>query len=146
MDSSKSAFVHTESHLVPLLDELRHREPIFHTKAFGRSRAEWERMTAPDYWEVGASGRRYSRQFILDWLEKHAPVDAASAGWQVCDDALRQLGPDTYLMTYTLQQLDRVTRRTTVWQNAEEGWRILFHQGTVVTAEEDDILTTPPEA
>jgi hypothetical protein len=146
MDSSKSAFVHTESHLVPLLDELRHREPIFHTEAFGRSRAAWERVTAPEYWEVGASGRRYSRQFILDWLEKHAPVDAASAGWQVCDDALRQLGPDTYLMTYTLHQLDRVTRRTTVWQNAEEGWRILFHQGTVVTAEEDDILTAPPEA
>lgn len=87
MDSSKSAFVHTESHLVPLLEQLRHREPIFHTEAFGRSRAEWERMTAPGYWEVGASGRRYSRQFILDWLEKHPPVDAASAGWQVCDNA-----------------------------------------------------------
>ena len=27
-------------------------------------------MTAEDYWEAGASGRRYSRQLVLDGLEK----------------------------------------------------------------------------
>jgi hypothetical protein len=30
-----------------------------------------------------------------------------------------------------------VTRRSTVWQKTGEGWRILFHQGTIVTGEDD---------
>ncbi len=135
---SREIFAHTDTRLLPVLDELKRREPIFHTSEFGRSRAEFEKATAPDYWEVGASGRRYSREFILDGLEKRPPVDAAAAGWQSRDHAVRQLSPDTYLMTYTLRQLERVTRRTTIWQKTADGWRILYHQGTMVEAEEDD--------
>ncbi len=40
--------------------ELSGREPIFHRAEFGTTRADFERMTAEDYWETGASGRRYS--------------------------------------------------------------------------------------
>ena len=65
-------------------------------------------------------------------------MDAAAAGWQCHDHALRQLGPDVFLVTHTLRQLERITRRATVWQRNAEGWRILYHQGTLVTAEEDD--------
>jgi hypothetical protein len=138
MSTSNAIFTHTDPQLAPVLEELRRREPIFHTREFGTSRADFERATAPGYWETGASGRRYSRQFILDELEKYPPVDAASAGWQSCDHAVRQLGADTYLMTYTLRQWERVTRRATIWQSTAEGWRILYHQGTIVSAEEDD--------
>ena len=135
-------FTHTDSNLLPVLEELKRREPIFHTREFGTSRADFERATAPDYWEASASGRRYSREFILSELEKHPPVDAASLGWQSHDHAVRQLGSETYLITYTLRQLDRITRRATVWQRASEGWRILYHQGTIVSAEEDDVHPT----
>jgi hypothetical protein len=137
--ASQPIFTHTEPDLLPILEELRRREPIFHTPEFGTARADLEHMMAPDYWEVGASGRRYSRDFILEWLSETPPVDAASAGWQSSDHALRRLGPDTYLMTYVLRQGDRVTRRATIWQSTAEGWRILYHQGTIVTAEEDDL-------
>ena len=41
-------------------------------------------------------------------------------------------------MTYTLRQLERVTRRATIWERTSEGWRILYHQGDLVAAEEDD--------
>lgn len=138
MSTSQGSFASTEPHLGPVLEELKVREPIFHTRAFGVSRADFEESMAPEYWEVGASGRRYSREFILEELEQHPPVDAAAAGWQSEDHAVRQLGADTYLMTYTLRQLERVTRRATIWQRAGEGWRILYHQGTIVAAEEDD--------
>ena len=90
---------------------------------------------ASDYWEVGASGRRYSREFILETLAQHPPVDAARANWQVTDFALQQLAQDTYLVTYTLDQAGRITRRSTLWQKAAEGWRILYHQGTIVHSE-----------
>jgi hypothetical protein len=135
-----SAFTHTESELLPLLDELRRREPIFHTPEFGTSSEDFECATSPDYWEVGASGRRYSRDFILRTLAATAPVDAARAGWHSSDHALRRLGPDTFLLTYTLRQAERLTRRATIWQRTAASWRILYHQGTIASAEEDDAI------
>jgi hypothetical protein len=136
--SMAKIFTCTDPDLLPILEELKRREPIFHTPEFGRSRAELEKATAPDYWEASASGRRYCREFILSELEKHPPVDATTVGWRSHDHAVRKLGSDTYLMTYTLRQLERITRRATIWQNTPEGWRILYHQGTIVSAEEDD--------
>ena len=149
MSTFNEIFTRTDPNLLPILEELKRREPIFHTREFGASRDDFAKATAPDYWEASASGRRYSREFILGELEKHPPVDAASAGWQTHDHALRQLGSDTFLMTYTLRQLDRITRRATIWQRTSEGWRILYHQGTIVSAEEDDAypnswLQSPP--
>ena len=52
---------------------------------------------------------------------------------------LRRLGPETFLMTYVLRQGDRLTRRATNWQRTSEDWLILYHQGTVVSVEEDDV-------
>lgn len=135
--SADSVFAVVPPGLAGVLEELRPREPIFHTAAFGSTRAEWERSTAPDYWEVGASGRRYSRAFILDHLQENPPVDAISAGWMCSDFGLRQLGPQVYWLTYTLRQDERITRRSTVWEKNTDGWRILFHQGTIVSGEDN---------
>jgi len=38
-----------------------------------------------------------------------------------------------YFLTYTLLQGERKTRRATIWQNTPVGWKIVFHQGTVVS-------------
>jgi hypothetical protein len=138
---TNSAFTRVEPELLPILDELRRREPIFHSPVFGTTTAEFEHSTAPDYWEVGASGRRYSREFILRELTVNFPyVDANEAGWQTTEFGLRRLGPETYLLTYTLDQAGRRTRRATIWQSSEDGWRILYHQGTIISVEEDDTI------
>lgn len=140
---SSSEFAKTNPELLPVLEELRQREPIFHTERFGRSLADFERATAPDFWEVGASGRRYSRDFILKMRSKEELVDADKTGWKASGFGLRSLGPDCYLLTYTLDQAGRLTRRATIWEKIAEGWRILYHQGTIVTAENgDDSLPT----
>lgn len=135
MSTSKEVFTHTDSELLPVLEELKRREPIFHTREFGAKHADFEKATDPGYWETSASGRRYSREFILNELKKHPPVDAASVGWISYDHAVRCLGPDTYLLTYTLRQAERITRRATIWQRNSAGWQILYHQGTIVSAE-----------
>lgn len=62
----------TAPELADVLDELRRREPIFHRPEFGSTRADFERMTADDFWEIGASGQLYSRAHVLDVL-KHPP-------------------------------------------------------------------------
>ena len=132
----QDVFTATDPALLDVLEQVRSREPIFHNRNFGETAVAFERATAPEFWEVGASGRRYSRAFILRNAEQLAGVNAMD--WKHYDHALRQLGPDTYLLTYTLKQTDRVTRRATIWQKTADGWRILYHQGTIVASEGDD--------
>jgi len=137
-------FTYTEPDLLPLLDELCRLDPIFHTTEFGTTPADFQRRMSPGYWEVGASGRRYSRDFILRNFEQTPPIDAHTAGWQASGHALQRLGPQTYLLTYNLQQGLRFTRRATIWRNSPEGWLVVYHQGTIVSANEDDVA--PPQS
>jgi hypothetical protein len=138
----QSTFTHTEPELLPILEELRNREPIFHTPRFAATLDEVEQAVAPEFWEVGASGRRYSRSFILHMLATDPAryVDAEAAGWKASGFAVRALGPATYLLTYLLDQAGRRTRRVTIWEKTANGWRILYHQGTPILLEGDDTL------
>jgi hypothetical protein len=115
-----------------VMRELMQREPLFHRPEFGTTRKDFEKMIAPAFWEVGASGRRYSRQFVLDVLEERyeKPTEAV---WEIGDFHCFEIATDNYLVSYTLIQGERVTRRTTIWRRTAEGWQILFHQGTIVT-------------
>jgi hypothetical protein len=137
-----SEFARVEPGLERVFEELRRREPIFHTQTFGLTAEARERAMAPGYWEVGASGRRYSRNFIQQILGEQPPVEAESEGWRCSDFGLRRLGSETYLLTYTLDQNGRVTRRATIWERQPEispgRWMVLYHQGTVVTGEAED--------
>jgi hypothetical protein len=122
----------TAPELRGVLAELSAREPIFHRPELGASRGDFERMTAEDYWETGASGRRYSRRAVLDGLEERFSVPHDDV-WETRDFQCRRLGPETYLLTYTLlQDHQRLTRRATIWQRTAEGWKIVYHQGTIV--------------
>jgi hypothetical protein len=122
----------TECELEGILMELSSREPIFHRAEFGTSRADFENMTAESFWEVGASGRRYSRKYVLDILEKRFSAPHTDV-WKTSDFCCQRLGNDVYLLTYTLTQDEvRVTRRLTIWQMTPDGWKIAYHQGTMV--------------
>ncbi len=126
----------TPPELADVLAELMSREPIFHRPEHGTTRADFERITSDDFWEIGASGRRYSRPFVLDALEERHS-QAHDDVWDTTDFFCRQLAPELYLLTYTLlQDRVRLTRRTTLWQRSPEGWKILFHQGTMVAQEQ----------
>jgi hypothetical protein len=114
-----------------VMRELMQREPLFHRPEFGTTRADFEKMTAPEYSEVGASGRRYYRKSVLDVLEKRYE-NAMEAVWEVGDFHCLKIAADNYLATYTLIQGERVTRRATIWRRTPEGWQIVYHQGTAV--------------
>ena len=122
----------TDPSLTEILAELSRREPIFHRPELGTTRADFERMTLEDFWEIGASGRRYSRAYVLDELERRHAVPHADV-WETMDFHCRKLAPDVYLLTYTLlQDMNRKSRRATIWQRTGEGWKIVYHQGTLV--------------
>jgi hypothetical protein len=124
----------TDARLLPVLEQLQRREPIFHRPEFGTTRADFEAMTEPDFWEVGASGRRYSREYVLDVLEERhrQPFDD---DWETRDFHCREIAVDNYLLTYTLRQGQRITRRATLWRHTTQGWKIVYHQGTVMVDE-----------
>lgn len=117
--------------LTEILEELKRREPIFHRPELGTSRKDFEQMIVADFWETGASGRRYSRTAVLDVLEERYSKPYHDQ-WTTQEFHCRQLAENVYLLTYTLFQGERKTRRATVWERTPEGWKIVYHQGTIV--------------
>ena len=124
----------TDPRLASVLAELHQREPVFHRSEFGTTRRDFENMTDENFLEVGASGRRYSRKYVIDTLAERHQIPQHDV-WETSEFHCTELGPDTYLVTYTLlQDRIRLTRRASIWRRAGRDWKILYHQGTVVTA------------
>jgi hypothetical protein len=122
----------TPPELKPILEELARLEPEFHQPLKGTPRAALAAQTVEDFWEIGASGRRYNRRHVLDSLEERAAKERGRV-WDYTDLHLRELAPDVYLMTFTLvQDAGRKTQRSSIWRRSPEGWQMVFHQGTVV--------------
>ena len=121
----------TNHELADVLNELKSRELIFHRPEWGTSRSDFEHMIAADFWEVGASGRKYSREYVLRELEKRCQNPVADA-WETSDFHCRRLAEDVYLLTYSGLQGTRKTLRSTIWQRTSAGWKIVYHQGTII--------------
>jgi hypothetical protein len=121
----------TAPELNEVLRELMAREPLFHRPEFGTARKDFDKLMAPEFWETTASGRRVSRQFVLEFLEKRYQT-TSEAVWEIEDFRCQEIAADNYLVTYTLFQGERVTRRSTIWRRTSEGWQIVYHQGTIV--------------
>lgn len=117
-----------------ILQELRQREPAFHQAELCTTREQLERYTDPHFWEVGASGTVYTRETVIAIVAERfrTGTEADTSGWQVQEFAGRQLGMETYMVTYLLLQGDRLSRRMSVWRRLDREWRILYHQGTLV--------------
>jgi hypothetical protein len=117
--------------LKDVLAELMNREPLFHRTELGTSREVFETMTAPDFWEVGASGTVYDLESIWSILEARYRANEPD-NWKTSDFQIRALGTNVYLLTYQLQQEERITRRATLWEKVQTGWRVIYHQDTLV--------------
>ena len=121
----------TDAKLQNILEELKKREPIFHKPVFGTTRKDFEKMIDTCFWEVGASGRRYSREYVLDVLEERSKNRTENI-WKTKDYHCLEIAKDNYLLTYTLSQGKRITRRATIWRRFGADWKIVYHQGTIV--------------
>ena len=133
----ESPWQNSEPNLENILKELIAREPIFHRPEWGTRRSDYKNMIVDDYWEVGASGKRYGTQFVLDTLEarQHNPEPDH---WKTSEFHCRKLAENLFLLTYTLHQgenYERETRRATIWAKFADGWKIVYHQGTIVKGE-----------
>ena len=80
---------------------------------------------------MGASGRRYSRDFVIETVLGRYRK-GQEGDWRIDEIYCQEIARDHYLLTYTLHQEERVTRRATLWRNTVAGWKIVYHQGTLV--------------
>ncbi|WP_338701077.1 DUF4440 domain-containing protein [Streptomyces sp. Q6] len=95
-------------------------------------RASDARVTAlldPEFFEFGASGRRWDRSSIL------AVTGAASEDpgppARITEMAGAVLAPGLVHLTYHAEHDGRRVRRSSLWRrDPEAGWRMYFHQGT----------------
>jgi len=121
---------------------IRNREPIFHNRELTNTREDLDQEMHQDFWEISASGKFYTRDFVLDYLEQRYEdndVDVMiKENWQLIDFNVSHLAGDVFMASYILdgQIVDgqnRQTRRTTLWKgNLIDGFKILYHQGTIM--------------
>jgi hypothetical protein len=117
--------------LTPILEELKRLEPLFHAAAPGATMERFEELVSAEFWEVGASGRRYSREFALGVLRDRRGQPSEDE-WRTSGFHVLEVAPGSCLLTYTLEQPGRLTRRATLWRREAGTWKALYHQGTVV--------------
>ena len=88
-----------DAQLDEVLRELVEREPLFYRREVVNSRADFERETAEDFWEIGASGRRYSREVVWATLAERCASsdvdDFEAERWETRDFLLREIAPAT---------------------------------------------------
>ena len=117
-----------------VLNDLKQREPIFHhPNRYGKNREDIELMMVDDYWEVGASGRIYKKEEIIETLLDRYHDPNFIDDWATDNFNCRKIAESNYLLTYDLiQDKVRKTRRATLWRWTGNNWVIVYHQGTVI--------------
>jgi ribonuclease HI len=90
-------------------------------------RAAVEQLLDPDFRELGASGRIWDKQAVIELLAEEPgerPV--------VQDLAAERLARDVVLVTYRARTPQRSSYRASVWVRDGDCWRVRFHQGTPI--------------
>ncbi|WP_026556933.1 ribonuclease HI family protein [Arthrobacter sp. 35W] len=79
----------------------------------------------PDFEEIGASGRLWTRDAVLDELVGEAFAEPAMDILNVA-----MLDGTTALLTYRSTDQRGSSLRSSLWRHADGQWRLRFHQGT----------------
>lgn len=94
------------------------------------SAGKLEELLHPDFYEFGASGRRWARPEIIQALAGERP-QAGEANATAEDITGVRLADDVVHVTYLSRRDQRAARRSSIWLRTDTGWRIYFHQGTL---------------
>ena len=118
------------------LQQLRDLEIELHRTETRQNRSRMESLLHPDFVELARSGRRYSRNEVLEEFEGGRAMEPVHAQ----DFELAALFPEIALLTYRSAHISptgdlfRHSLRSSLWIETPGGWRIRFHQGTPTEA------------
>ncbi|MEV0766962.1 DUF4440 domain-containing protein [Nocardia salmonicida] len=83
----------------------------------------------PEFCEIGASGRRWSRSEIITVVVEQAATLAEPIS--ALDMRGELLADDVVHLTYISESDGHRAFRSSLWRRTKLGWRLYFHQGTV---------------
>jgi hypothetical protein len=88
-------------------------------------------LLAEDFEEVGASGRVWDLESTLALLDSETNDEAEIT---VHDMVARQIADGVVVVRWDSDRGGRRARRTSLWRRDPDGWRLVHHQGTLLTA------------
>lgn len=113
------------------MEQLLRNERALLDPTVRRDRGRVLALLADDFEEFGASGRRWTRDEIVEGLAREAFVPPAAE-----DFRCRLIAPGVALVTYRTLRTDphsgsvAAANRSSLWTEAAGLWRLRFHQGT----------------
>ncbi|MFJ8196741.1 DUF4440 domain-containing protein [Streptomyces sp. NPDC096152] len=98
------------------------------------SRPLADRLLDPGFVEVGASGRRWTREEMLAALPDLGGGAAHGPRYEPSDITGVVLAPGLVHLTYETVAGGRRARRSSLWRRSDgaDGWRMYYHQATPV--------------
>lgn len=111
-------------------DLLVELETSLHTPDVRSSPAELNSLLSDDFIEIGASGKTYDKQQIINSLLVESPVQIKAKNFQY-----KKLSSELAQLIYRSEST-RHSIRSSIWKLEEGRWRMLFHQGTITDGSE----------
>jgi hypothetical protein len=93
----------------------------------------WE-LLAPDFYEIGQSGRRWSRDEIVAALLSDSE---SVSNFAINEREATTVDQNTVLLSYLLTFGTRTSRRSSLWRWDGLAVQCMFHQGTPVVLTEN---------
>ena len=90
-------------------------------------------LLAEEFVEFGSSGRQFTKTQIVAALQAEAPVRITASEFKV-----QLLSSQIALVTYRAQRHSEPpvhTLRSSIWQQREGQWQMVFHQGTLTVSQ-----------
>lgn len=90
-----------------------------------------ETHLAEDFCEFGSSGKVFDKSTAQEALRR-PDADSASPRPELSDFRIQNLADTIVLVTYRIPPSDgrSATLRSSLWRRGNDGWRMVFHQGT----------------
>jgi len=101
------------------------------TPACRADEARLRELLAPDFVEIGASGRRWDRESVMGLLRTETAGPEAGV-IEMTGISVRALAPGVVQVFWDSDRAGRHARRTSIWCEREAGWQQVYHQGTLL--------------
>ena len=97
-----------------------------------RSSHRLSELIADEFLEIGASGKIFRKQDVIDNLNNEESFESIISNFHST-----QITKEIVLVTYTLERSvmngkqGRISIRSSLWKLEQDHWKIIFHQGTI---------------
>lgn len=87
--------------------------------------ARLDELLAPNFVEIGASGKRWTKDSILNMLAEDDDLVITMTNVEA-----RALTEDVIQILWESEMGGNRAKRSSLWQRFPAGWQLVFHQGT----------------